>query len=108
MPRIKLNDDSEADNNYFTSSKSNLEFIDAGCAVLNCTLGGGWPLGRISNIVGDFSTGKCGNFWLHTKEGLVHTDDIGADRIEGISEWVKCLALDSKKSVYTSHFYKEK
>lgn len=35
-----------------------LEFIPSGCHLLDCVLGGGWPLSRISNIVGDKSTGK--------------------------------------------------
>lgn len=54
---------------YFTSPKTNLQFIHSGCALLDCVLGGGWPLGRVSNIVGDKSTGKtllaieaCANF----------------------------------------------
>jgi RecA/RadA recombinase len=35
-----------------------LEFISSGCRLLDCVLGGGWPLSRISNIIGDKSTGK--------------------------------------------------
>src|SRR6266702_863469 len=54
MPsRVKLVEDSD----YF-ANHSQLEFVDSGCEVLNCTLGGGWVLGRIANIVGDFSSGK--------------------------------------------------
>lgn len=37
---------------------SDLTFIHSGCTLLDLVLGGGWPLGRISNIVGDKSTGK--------------------------------------------------
>lgn len=33
-------------------------FIRSGCSLLDCVLGGGWALGRISNIVGDKSVGK--------------------------------------------------
>ena len=33
-------------------------FIRTGCTLLDCVIGGGWPLGRIVNIVGDKSTGK--------------------------------------------------
>lgn len=45
--------------NYFSSEeKKSLEFIPSGCKVLDCVLGGGYPLGRIVNIVGDKSTGK--------------------------------------------------
>jgi len=38
--------------------KKDLQFVSTGCAVLNCVLGGGYPLGRVVNIVGDKSTGK--------------------------------------------------
>src|SRR5216684_6492252 len=44
--------------NYFSSPKSTLEFIPSGCTMLDCILGGGWALGRTSNIVGNYSTGK--------------------------------------------------
>lgn len=44
-------------------------FIPSGCAVLDCVLGGGWGLGRVSNVVGDKAVGKtllaieaCANF----------------------------------------------
>jgi recombination protein RecA len=43
---------------YFTSDKENISFIHTGCVLLDCVLGGGYPLGRIVNIVGDRSTGK--------------------------------------------------
>lgn len=63
--------------NYFTSPKENMQFITSGCKVLDLTLGGGWPVGRISNIVGDKSSGKtllaieaCANFG-NTYEGPI-------------------------------------
>lgn len=34
------------------------ERISSGCTVLDCALGGGWPVGRIVNLVGDKSSGK--------------------------------------------------
>lgn len=34
------------------------EVLPTGCTILDCILGGGWPLGRTVNIVGDKSTGK--------------------------------------------------
>ena len=46
------------ENLYFKVPSVNLEFIHSGAAVLDCVLGGGWPLGRIVNVVGDKSTGK--------------------------------------------------
>lgn len=33
-------------------------FIPSGCTLLDCILGGGWPLGRVTNIVGDKAVGK--------------------------------------------------
>lgn len=54
---------------YFTRPKEHIDFIHSGCALLDCVLGGGWPLGRVSNVIGDKSTGKtllaieaCANF----------------------------------------------
>lgn len=45
--------------NYFTShNKKGLTFIGSGCKLLDCSLGGGWPLGKMSNIIGDKSSGK--------------------------------------------------
>ena len=35
-----------------------LNLLPSGCTVLDCALGGGYPMGRIVNIVGDKSTGK--------------------------------------------------
>lgn len=61
---------------YFSSPKTNLEFISSGCVLLDCVLGGGWPLGRVVNIVGDKSTGKTllameavANFFLKYENG---------------------------------------
>jgi len=63
-------------NNYF--GKSNLEFISTGCVNFDCVLGGGWPLGRIANLVGDKSTGKtlcaieaCANFARKFPDGHI-------------------------------------
>lgn len=43
---------------YFTSEKPNINFVKSGCAVLDCALGGGYAIGRMTNIVGDKSTAK--------------------------------------------------
>lgn len=40
------------------SSNGQLELFSSGCAVLDCVLGGGYPLSRMVNIWGDKSTGK--------------------------------------------------
>jgi recombination protein RecA len=43
---------------YFAKPKTKIKFISTGCHLLNLALGGGWAEGRISNIIGDKSTGK--------------------------------------------------
>lgn len=62
--------------NYFVSQKSALKFTSTGCTVLDCALGGGLVLGRITNIVGNKSTAKTAlateaivNFLLTYPEG---------------------------------------
>jgi recombination protein RecA len=58
--RVRLSDEDLTDtsSNYFADQESPLEFVSSGCALLDCVLGGGWPLSRIANVVGDESTGK--------------------------------------------------
>lgn len=59
MARVLLtNDYADESGNYFVNQNSPLDFVNSGAAVLNMVLGGGWPLSRIANIVGDESTGK--------------------------------------------------
>lgn len=41
-----------------TPDSSSLRLFTSGCTRLDLVLGGGWPLGRMSNIIGDKSTGK--------------------------------------------------
>jgi recombination protein RecA len=74
--RIRLDDESTVGNYFADSSNSPLDFISSGCSVLDCTLGGGWPLTRIANIIGDESTGKtllaieaCANFHAKYPKG---------------------------------------
>ena len=54
-PRTKL---SKPKPSYLVSEKPSIRFLPSGCTLLDCVLGGGYPLGRISNIVGDRSTAK--------------------------------------------------
>lgn len=59
IKRIRVTDaDETGGGSYFAAPTSSLAFIKTGCVKLDCDLGGGWPLGRISNVVGDRSTGK--------------------------------------------------
>ncbi len=57
--KLKEAEDGPSDQaNYLAGDKPNLSFINTGCTILDCALGGGLPLGRIANIVGDKSTAK--------------------------------------------------
>jgi len=63
MARVKREIDpdggAEEEEGYdFTKPSSSIEFISSGCTLFNLVLGGGWALGRISNIIGNFSSGK--------------------------------------------------
>src|SRR6266700_660763 len=64
--------------NYFLDARP-LELFSSGCQILDLALGGVWPLSRISNIVGDKSTGKtliaieaCANFSRKFPEGKIY------------------------------------
>lgn len=56
--RTKLKRGVESGGSYFASAKTSMEFVRTGSRLLDCALGGGWVLGRVSNVVGDKSTGK--------------------------------------------------
>lgn len=59
MKRVQLQPKANGGGNYFTTPrKRNLRFISSGCTTLDLALGGGWCETRVSNIVGDKSTGK--------------------------------------------------
>jgi recombination protein RecA len=53
--REQLNEEKQS---YFAGEKTSYSFVRSGCTILDCALGGGFPLGRITNIVGDKSTAK--------------------------------------------------
>lgn len=66
----------EATNNYFKPD-TKIDFTSTGCTTFDCALGGGWPGGRIINLVGDKSTSKSSlateaviNFLRQYPEGL--------------------------------------
>lgn len=43
---------------YFTNPKAHIPMFSTGCKTLDLALGGGWAESRISNVVGDKSSGK--------------------------------------------------
>lgn len=58
--RAKETEADDQPNSYFTSVKENIQFCSSGCTTLDCSIGGGYALGRMVNIVGDKSTAKTG------------------------------------------------
>jgi recombination protein RecA len=59
-----------------------VEFFSSGCTLLDAALGGGWAVGRVSNILGESASGKsllgieaAANFMLSYPNGhIVHID----------------------------------
>lgn len=68
------------------ASLSSATVIPSGCTILDLVLGGGWPEGRITNVVGDSATGKsllaieaCSNFHhLYPDGDIVYIETEGA------------------------------
>jgi protein RecA len=96
-PRFKKS----AGGSYFGAPASALEFIPSGSKLLDCVLGGGWPLGRIANIVGDKSTGKtllaieaCANFARAYPSGYVWYNEAEAAFDKG---YAAALGLPAKR-----------
>lgn len=56
--RVRPKKVDRAGGNYFVSPSRDLKFIKSGCSLLDLVIGGGWPFGRMANIIGDKSTGK--------------------------------------------------
>jgi recombination protein RecA len=78
---------------YFASPRTGLKFIHTGCTLLDCVLGGGWPLSRVSNVVGDKSTGKTllaieasANFAQQYPKGLIRYREAEAAFIPSYAE----------------------
>lgn len=71
---------SSSDTSYFASGneKENIQFFSSGCSTVDEALGGGFAMRRVSNIVGDKSTGKtllameaAANFALQYPDGVI-------------------------------------
>lgn len=90
---------------YFSTPNTAIEFIPTGSKLLDCVLGGGWPLGRVVNIVGDKSTGKtllaieaCANFARKWPNGSIWYNEAEA---AFDLEYAQALGLP-KKMLYLS------
>jgi recombination protein RecA len=81
--RVKLN---PSEGGAYFAPPSSVRFFSSGCSLLDCVLGGGgYPVGRIVNIVGDKSTGKtllaieaCANFAAAYPKGRVRYREVEA------------------------------
>lgn len=78
MTRRRLSKPDDGGRYFFASNDSQLQFVHTGSTVLDMVLGGGWPLGRIVNIIGDNSSGKTliaieamANFALQYPQGKI-------------------------------------
>lgn len=60
VTRKKTTPETVQQSSYFTAGTANddIEWFSSGCALVDAALGGGWALGRVSNVVGDKSAGK--------------------------------------------------
>lgn len=83
--RKTLTKKQEETNYGFVPPNKDLEFIHSGCDLLDLVLGGGYPIGRVSNIIGDSSTNKTGltieaiaNFRKQYPDGLIWYHDAEA------------------------------
>ncbi len=81
--REKLEIEPKVSNIYFPEKR--IQFVSSGCTILDCVLGGGYPLGRIVNIVGDKSTAKTAlateaviNFLRQYPDGVAYYREIEA------------------------------
>src|SRR5579859_4146149 len=61
MPRVRLSDPPEKSGGIYDYEEPEVkEFIPSGCTLLDQILGGGWAMGRVSNIIGNKATNKTG------------------------------------------------
>lgn len=87
-----------------------IEFISTGSTLLNLSLTNhidkGYPVGRIVNIVSDYSVGKCiKNAHVLTQKGMQKIDTLVKD--QGLFEYKAKIASFKNKIKETSHIYKE-
>lgn len=77
--RVKLKDKEKVNGSYFLSEKKDIDFVPTGSTLLDLVLGGGWAMGRLSNLVGDKASGKsllaieaCANFAMKYPKGKIY------------------------------------
>lgn len=84
-----------------------------GCDLLDLVVGGGvregFPGGKIINIVGDKSSGKClKNSYILNEKGLIKIDLIGRDLPYGTTNKSSSISITKNLQGTTDKFWKEK
>lgn len=104
---------------YFTNvQKEGIDFFSSGCTLLDCVLGGGWPLGRISNIVGDKSSGKtlmaieaCMNFIQAFPDGKIYYQESEAafdqDYAAALGMPIQAIEFIERTDNSVEHFFEQ-
>lgn len=76
-------DRAEGGGNYFSAPAPDVDFIPSGCQLLDLALGGGWAERKVSNIIGDSSSGKSllateamANFLIKHPKGKARFRDV--------------------------------
>lgn len=93
------------------SPKQYLKFISSGSWMLNLALTNnidyGYPIGRVINGIGSYSTGKCiKNSYVLTENGMIKIDNLL--KKEGLYEYNIKVASFKNEIKDTSFIYKEK
>jgi RecA/RadA recombinase len=103
-----LPSENEVVGNYFVNPSSTVELLSTGCKLFDLVLGGGYPIGRIVNIIGDSSTGKCVRNAYVLSDKLEKLDNNSFNY--GITEFnkPKNLVVDKLGKADATHFYREK
>jgi len=77
--REKIKETEDREQSYFTKQEKDVAMFSSGCTLLDQVLGGGWAVGRVSNIIGNRSAGKtllaieaCSNFVEKYKKATIY------------------------------------
>lgn len=90
--------------NIYIAEEQPLEFISSGCQLLDKVLGGGYPIGRIVNVVGNKAVGKsllmieaCANFVIKYPNGRIwyHESEAAFDK-----SYAETLGLPIDKVIF--------
>lgn len=92
--------------------EENKLYFPTGSDLLDTIVGGGitkgYPAGKIINIVGDKSSGKCvKNAYILNENGLIKIDDIGKQLPYGETEKHQLVSVKKNESKEADKFWKE-